>query len=94
MWVSVSVQGRYNPASWWHYRGVFPSPDTRRLAAENGVRQPLIELAVSVVGEIIMPLTRSFKEIIQARAWRDGAFRQALLADVRPTGQPASEESV
>jgi hypothetical protein len=50
-WVSVSVQGRYDPASWWHCRGVFPSLDTRRLAAENGVRQPFIEPAVSVVVE-------------------------------------------
>ena len=28
-----------------------------------------------------MPLTRSFKETVQARARRDGAFRQALLKE-------------
>lgn len=28
-----------------------------------------------------MPLTRSFKDTVQARARRDGAFRQALLKE-------------
>ena len=47
----------------------------------EGAREPLAGIPASQAGGVNMPLTRDFKETVQARAERDSAFREALLKE-------------
>jgi hypothetical protein len=71
----VKDSGRIEPS----YPHIHPPKTVARRMEKEGQANRLDHLTAKE--ELIMPLTRSFRETVRARAHRDIKFRQALLGE-------------